>query len=357
MKTMSRILTVLAAASMLAAVGCGHSQVTALPEARTPLSGDMNLVHDVGSVLEGTKVEHVFHIENEFLTALAIAEDGGIEKTCGCTTLDVSPRRLEPGEKAEIRLRVDTAGKSGRFRAGGLIRWRTENSKSQQVNVSLEGLAKNLLDSQPGLVQFSADDVAQGRSKELLVFNSFDVDWATLNVNIDPPNAEILETTIQDDHVKLLLRARPSSEHTDFAATLRLTAELKQAVGDVTNCAIAVPVHGTQRIDLQVSPHVLFATWSPESNQGNARFLLRGPAPNLTASISSITCDGLRAAWTATEFASLNQLSSSTLQVELSLTEPEDPFELHQARRVRIDFVGGRSLEVPVYLVARPVRS
>ena len=358
MKTMSQIVGVLAAVSLLGMVGCCRSP-DATSTAQPQLPGEeLNLVHDVGSVLEGAQVEHVFPIENELSVPIAIVDDGDIEKTCGCITLEASSRRLEPGEKATIRLRVDTNGKSGRFRVGGLIRWRAENSESWPMNLYLEGNAKTLLASQPGLVQFSPDEVAEGTAKELLIFNAFEVDWATLHIEIDPPNVEVLETKIHDDHVKLLLRARPLAEHVDFSASLKLTATLAAASGAVKNCAIAVPLQGSQTIDLQVSPRVVFASWSPELQKGTARFLVRGPASESLASISSISCEGLRAAWTTTAFVSLNRTGYNTLQVELRLTEPDDPaFDSRQARRVRIVFAGGRSVEVPVYLVAQQARS
>ena len=286
---MSQILGALVAVSLLGMVGCGRSQDATLNRQTQPPCEGLNLVYDVGSVLEGTKVEHIFPIENDLSVPIAIVDDGDIEKTCGCLTLEASTRRLEPGEKATIRLRVDTNGKSGRFRVGGVIRWRAENSESWPVNLYLEGNAKTLLASQPGLVQFSPGEVADGTIKELLIFNSFDIDWTTLHVEIDPPNAQVVETTIHDDHVRLLLRARLPAEQVDFSATLRLTATLAIANGAVKNCAIVVPLQGSQNIDLQVSPRVVFASWSLESKRGTARFLVRGLAAQLPDSIPAMT--------------------------------------------------------------------
>jgi hypothetical protein len=246
----------------------------------------------------------------------------------------------------------------GRFHVGALINWRTDEGNSWPVNLYLEGTAKTILAAQPGLVHFSRDEVTERTIKELLVFNSFGVDWSTWKVHIDPPYAELVETEFHADHAKLVLRPCPPSESVDFSATLRFTADLAVANVGVKNCAISVPIQGSQSIDVQISPRVVFASWSPEFKKGTARFFVRGLAPAEPSSVSSISCDGFRAAWAAKDIASTSATGHRTIQVELSLSEPEDPsFDSTQARCVRIGFAGGRTIEVPVYLVAHQERS
>ena len=343
---------------LLGIAGCCGSQgtTTSTHVQFTPKATD--LVHDVGAVIEGTKVEHVFATQNNFPIPISIADDTDIEKTCGCTTLDVSTRRLDPGETATIRMHVDTAGKRGRFRVGGLIRWRTDDGRAWPVNLSLDGTAKTILAAEPGIVQFSPADVAEQRTKEVLVFNSLDVDWSTLNVHIEPPYVELLETTVDADHAKLVLRPCPPSEVVDFSATLRFSADLAAVKGGVRNCAIDVPLQGSRHIDLQVLPRVVFASWSRDVKKGTARFLVRGLDSLTPTSISSISCDGLRAAWATKDISSTNTSGYRTLQVELNLSEPDDPaFDSTQVQSIRIAFVGGRSLEVLIHLVTQQERS
>ena len=355
---MWQIVALLASVALFGIVGCCGSQDTApSAHAQIPLKG-MDLSHDVGPVVEGTVVEHIFATRNDLPVPIAITDGADIEKTCGCTTLEPSTRRLEPGGKATIRMRVNTGGKSGRFRVGALIKWRTDNGDSWPINLNLEGTAKTILAAQPGLVQFSRVEVAERTIKELLVFNSFDVDWSTLNVQIEPPYAELVEAKVHADHATLFVRPCPPSEVVDFSATLRFTADLAVANCGVRNCAISVPIQGSQSIDVQVSPRVVFASWSREFKKGTARFFVRGLASAEPTSVSSISCDGFRAAWATKDISSPSATGYRTIQVELSLSQPDDPsFDSTQARCVRIGFAGGRSLEVPVYLVAYQERS
>jgi hypothetical protein len=355
---MWQITAFLASVALCGIGGCCGSQDTASSaDAQFPLKG-MELVHDFGPVVEGRVVEHIFATSNDLPVPIAIADDADIEKTCGCTTLEPSTRRLEPGGKATIRMRVNTSGKSGRFRVGAVIKWRTDSGDSWPINLYLAGTAKAILTTQPSLVQFSRVEVADRTIKELLVFNSFDVDWSTLNVQIEPPYAELVEAKVHSDHATLFVRPCPPSEMVDFSTTLRFTADLAVAKSGVRNCAISVPIQGSQSIDIQVSPRVVFASWSREFKTGTARFFVRGLASAEPASVSSISCDGFRAAWATKDISSPRATDCRTIQVELSLSEPDDPaFDSTKSRCVRIGFAGGRSLEVPVYVVAHQERS
>lgn len=318
----------------------------------------LDLIHDFGSVLEGTQVEHAFEAVNHLAVSIAIVDDTDIHKTCGCTTLETSRQRLEPGEKATIRMRVDTTGKSGRFRVGGLIRWHAEGGESWPVNLYLEGIAKKILATQPGLVRFSANDVREQKTKDVSIFNSLQVDWSTLNVQVEPPYVQVVEKSVQGDHITLSLQAQPPSGVIDFSTTLRLTANLGLAQGDVKTCSIGVPIQGSQAVDVQVSPRVVFASWSQDQRKGSARFMVWGPASDVPSTIASISCDGFRAAWKSTEVAHAKEPAYRTLQVDLDLSEPADAsIDTTKARNVRIALERGQSFEVPLYIVAHQERS
>ena len=357
MKTTLRILAVLVFVALLGSVAWLPSQDTYATTPSRSLSG-LDLVHSVGTVIEGTKVEHAFTTKNELSVPIDIVNDTDLEKSCGCMTLECSPRSLAPGEVATVKMQVNTAGKNGRFRVGGLIRWRAADGGSWPVNLYIEGTAKTILASQPGLVQFSAADVAEQSTKELLVFHSRDVNWSTMNVQIDPPYAAVVEKSVRSDHMRLLLRPCPPADASDFSATLQLTAELAEAEADVTRSSLAVLVQGSQSLDVHVSPRAVFANWSRAFNSGRTRFLVRGLASTAAAPISLVSCDGFRTQWVAKDISALNSTGYRTMQIELSLSHPDDPeFDLTQARRVRIALAGGQSLEVPVYFVIQQERS
>ena len=255
-------------------------------------------------------------------------------------------------------MRVNTGGKNGHFRVSAIVKWKTVDGNPWPLHLHIEGTAKPILATHPGLIQFTHDEVSARSTKELLVFNALDVDWSTLRVEFDPPYAKIIKTELHSDHAKLFLSPCPPSDSVDFSATLNVTANLADANRGVERCAISVPVQGTQSIDVQVSPRVVFANWSRELNKGTARFFLRGLRPEGGSAVSAVACDGFRAAWVAKDLSSAHESGYRTVQIELSLSEPEDPsFDSTQARRVRVGFERGPSVEVPVYLVAQQERS
>lgn len=69
-------------------------------------------VHDFGDISQGEKVEHTFYFTNTGTAPLIITN---VEVTCGCTTPKGWPRDpVAPGEKGEILIAFNSAGKYGR---------------------------------------------------------------------------------------------------------------------------------------------------------------------------------------------------------------------------------------------------
>ena len=68
--------------------------------------------HDFGDIVQGEKVEHTFTLLNEGTEPLVITN---VQVTCGCTTPKGWPRDpIAPGQKAEITVAFNSAGKFGR---------------------------------------------------------------------------------------------------------------------------------------------------------------------------------------------------------------------------------------------------
>ena len=96
----------------------------------------------------------------------------------------------------------------------------------------------------------------------------------------------------------------------------------------------------------------MFARWLPDANEGTARFLLQGLAQAVPEAITSISCEGFSATWSAREFTTSNADKNRTLQVEMRLSSGEAALlKSTQMVRVQIALANGKSLEVPVYLV------
>lgn len=71
-----------------------------------------NQTFDFGDIYQGDKVEHTFTLINQGTEPLVITN---VQVTCGCTTPKGWPRDpIAPGEKAEITVAFNSAGKFGR---------------------------------------------------------------------------------------------------------------------------------------------------------------------------------------------------------------------------------------------------
>ncbi len=66
---------------------------------------------DFGDITQGEKVEHVFKFENKGDTPLIISN---VAASCGCTVPNWPKDPIPPGEKGEIKVTFNSAGKMGK---------------------------------------------------------------------------------------------------------------------------------------------------------------------------------------------------------------------------------------------------
>lgn len=66
---------------------------------------------DFGNITQGDKVEHVFKFENKGKTPLVISN---VAATCGCTVPAWPKEPIAPGQKGEIKVSFNSAGKMGK---------------------------------------------------------------------------------------------------------------------------------------------------------------------------------------------------------------------------------------------------
>jgi len=69
--------------------------------------------YDFGAVQGEPIIQHSFSLENKGDTPLIIRR---IQASCGCTTPGVSQLRIEPGEQADLPVKMDLKGRSGKQR-------------------------------------------------------------------------------------------------------------------------------------------------------------------------------------------------------------------------------------------------
>ncbi len=66
---------------------------------------------DFGDITQGEKVEHVFKFENKGSSPLIISN---VAASCGCTVPNWPKDPIPPGEKGEIKVTFNSAGKMGK---------------------------------------------------------------------------------------------------------------------------------------------------------------------------------------------------------------------------------------------------
>jgi len=67
--------------------------------------------HDFGDIHQGDQVEHVFSFENSGDAPLVLTN---VQTTCGCTAPKWPRQPIPPGQKGEITVKFNSAGKIGK---------------------------------------------------------------------------------------------------------------------------------------------------------------------------------------------------------------------------------------------------
>ena len=65
---------------------------------------------DLKKVKQGTVVKHTFHLKNCGEAPLIFLD---VQKSCNCTSAEISQNILQPNEEGSIEIEIDTKGKIG----------------------------------------------------------------------------------------------------------------------------------------------------------------------------------------------------------------------------------------------------
>jgi hypothetical protein len=81
--------------------------------------------HDFGEIKEGSLIEHSFTMINQGDRTLEIVD---VKPDCGCTTPDLD-KKIPPGEKGRITLKMDTMGFKGKIKKSTRVFTNDPNKK------------------------------------------------------------------------------------------------------------------------------------------------------------------------------------------------------------------------------------
>ena len=104
--------------------------------------------HDFGTVARADIAETTFEITNEGTEALVIRD---VQTSCACAVVELD-RTIEPGEKGEIKVSVDTDFIDGTYQA--TVALYTNDPEQPRIDLTLEVETTPYLYAEPGYVRY-----------------------------------------------------------------------------------------------------------------------------------------------------------------------------------------------------------
>lgn len=186
--------------AVLLSFGCGGATEEPPPEG--PAASFPEVTYDFGEVIQGTRVEHVFIVENRG------SEDLRIELLEASEALSVSmPETVRPREQGGVEIAFETHGLSG---SGNLkVELKTNDPEKPTQTLVIRGRLTSLIEIQPqNRVYFF--DVIRGQTphKDLELINHQDRPLTVLEVKSGTPRyfETALETLEAGQRYKLTLK-------------------------------------------------------------------------------------------------------------------------------------------------------
>ena len=136
-------------------------------------------VYDYGTIPQGDKVDHIFHLTN---SGDAVLEIHKVKTTCGCTVARDYPREIAPGASADLAVTFDSARKRGRQDKG--ITLFTNAEPSPQYVVKLTGTVRELVSLSPDFCNFGSVEPGRVVTREMTLTNYSDQE---VNLQVVPP--------------------------------------------------------------------------------------------------------------------------------------------------------------------------
>lgn len=200
-------------------------------------------VHNFGSVVQGTKVEHSFEITNTGDAPLLIK---AIQPACGCTAAVVGKDTLAPNEKTEIHAAFDTTGFHG-YKVK-TIRIHTNDPKQSSAVVGFQGTVRMDVELDQPRVYFGRVTKGKGDHRTFSVRPGKDSSAKILDISGRSEHLEINVEDIEGGAKKVTVGLKDSVPLGVFKSrvVVRTTSE--------RNPVINVPVFARVEGDLKVIP-------------------------------------------------------------------------------------------------------
>jgi len=111
-----------------------------------------NKLHDFGTVTEGDKLKHTFEVKNSGSSPLVIDR---VSTSCGCVVAELKNKTIAPGEKIDMEVTFDTAGRRGQNRKSITII--SNDSSNPRAQLEVAANIESLLAMDPFFVRLSPE--------------------------------------------------------------------------------------------------------------------------------------------------------------------------------------------------------
>lgn len=105
--------------------------------------------YNFGTIIQGTRVDHVFGLRNVGDAPLQIRQ---VKPSCGCTAATVSSTTILPGKKGEIKASFDSRNFYGSVNKGIVVE--SNDAKSPAYSLSLSGTIVEEVEVTPKQINF-----------------------------------------------------------------------------------------------------------------------------------------------------------------------------------------------------------
>ena len=310
-------------------------------------SDRLDLVYAAAPVQRGEKISHVFRFENGLDCRISIPGERAIRKGCGCTSIEVSPRSVGPGETSKITMVIDTRGRSGIQDIRATLTWKAEGSGDVVVGCRLKGEAVRPLKPLPEMVNFTEDDVRLGEKKHVEFSSPLSVDWRSLRVRSLSDSFSCDPVSISSNGASCEIGARPRDSRLEkIAGYLEVTARIcmDAPIAAGREVSLYVKLVARRRVAITVMPVVVPIQFAGSSDHGTGRVLLRGTRIENAESIQGISHPDYRVQYVARD------LPGDGVLVALTLTRTTRKSSDHSTELV-VDMTSGDPLKIPIMAV------
>jgi hypothetical protein len=220
------------AAALLACVAAGT-----LPgcSAESEPTVDMSRNFDAGEVVEGTTIEHVFHVSNDSGQPFQVDK---VVTSCTCTHsfLDEDTSPLAAGERRALKVEFNTQGERGKQEKRIFVETDSADPQWKKIDYSVTAMVVREIQQIPDIVHFGT--IERGKSV---------VRTVALEANADRWQ-EIVPRTIPGAHV----RVEPAPHFSETRPVYSLTLEAPQINGPITDRVTFVYEKAGQQLEIVV---------------------------------------------------------------------------------------------------------